>query len=175
MKRLSGLHLLAACVQLMGRVQRPLVLQRCSLAAGACWCQHTNTGGACRDIRWGMWCLSTTTGGACRQIPQRVISGTSLAAVATTGATAGLVYWLNGHVDVRSAALLAAGAVVMAPLGARATHHFNCQVGAAAAGWGQLLHPGVPVSCGCWMAAAAPCGPASTRNSDCACTQRPPP
>jgi hypothetical protein len=64
----------------------------------------------------------------CSGIPQRLISGTSLAAVATTGATAGYVYWSSGSVDVRYAGLLAAGAVLTAPLGARATHLFNCHV-----------------------------------------------
>lgn len=71
-------------------------------------------------------CLSACR---CRSIPQRVISGTSLAAVATTGATAGAVYWSSDCVEVRTAALLAAAAVVTAPFGAKLTHKVDCQVG----------------------------------------------
>eukprot|EP00877_Chromochloris_zofingiensis_P009104 jgi/Chrzof1/4447/Cz14g13150.t1 len=82
---------------------------------------------------------------ACRSIPQRVISGTSLAAVAATGTTAGYVYWQNGHVDLKSAAMLAAGAVILAPLGARATHMVNCKVSPGRDGilgfkYGRYLH-----------------------------------
>eukprot|EP00775_Hariotina_reticulata_P004985 gene4984-5227_t len=64
----------------------------------------------------------------CPAVPQRIISGTSLAAVATTGATAGAVYWTSNCVDARSAALLATTAVLLAPVGARMTHRFDCQV-----------------------------------------------
>jgi uncharacterized membrane protein YfcA len=60
-----------------------------------------------------------------------VISGTSLAAVVATGFTAGLVYLDSGLVDATSAALVAGGAVLTAPLGARYTARMNCQVG----GW----------------------------------------
>jgi hypothetical protein len=82
------------------------------------------------------------TAHCCRGIPQRVISGTSLAAVATTGATAGYVYWSSGSVDTRYAGLLAAGAVLTAPFGARATHLFNCHVSV----WGLLWYAHV---CSC--------------------------
>jgi uncharacterized membrane protein YfcA len=63
-----------------------------------------------------------------RAVPQRIISGTSLAAVATTGATAGAVYWTSNCVEPRSAVLLATTAVLMAPFGAKMTHRFDCQV-----------------------------------------------
>lgn len=63
-----------------------------------------------------------------RSVPQRVISGTSLAAVAATGFTAGAVYWASDCVDTRSAAVLAATAVITAPLGAKMTHRVDCQV-----------------------------------------------
>jgi uncharacterized membrane protein YfcA len=39
---------------------------------------------------------------------------------------AGSVYWSAGAVDLRSAALLAVAAMATAPLGARATHMFDC-------------------------------------------------
>ncbi|WIA20878.1 hypothetical protein OEZ85_005225 [Tetradesmus obliquus] len=64
---------------------------------------------------------------ACPAVPQRIISGTSLAAVATTGATAGAVYWSSDCVDARSAAVLAATAVLTAPFGAKMTHRVDCQ------------------------------------------------
>jgi uncharacterized membrane protein YfcA len=56
-----------------------------------------------------------------------------LAAVAATGATAGAVYWSSDCVDTNSAAILAATAILTAPLGAKMTHRVDCQVGAAAA------------------------------------------
>lgn len=61
-----------------------------------------------------------------RSIPQRVISGTSLAAVIATGAAAGSVYWGASQVDLVSAAVVASSALLTAPMGARATHAFNC-------------------------------------------------
>uniref|UniRef100_A0A383VLY7 Membrane transporter protein n=1 Tax=Tetradesmus obliquus TaxID=3088 RepID=A0A383VLY7_TETOB len=64
---------------------------------------------------------------ACPAVPQRIISGTSLAAVATTGATAGAVFWSSDCVDARSAAVLAATAVLTAPFGAKMTHRVDCQ------------------------------------------------
>ncbi|KAF6252343.1 hypothetical protein COO60DRAFT_1704334 [Scenedesmus sp. NREL 46B-D3] len=64
---------------------------------------------------------------ACPAVPQRIISGTSLAAVATTGATAGAVYWSSGCVDARSAAVMAATAMLTAPFGAKMTHRVDCQ------------------------------------------------
>lgn len=70
--------------------------------------------------------ISPIIANACRTIPQRVISGTSLAAVATCGAAAGSVYAANGAVDATSAAVLAAMAVGLAPLGARAAHAVDC-------------------------------------------------
>lgn len=63
-----------------------------------------------------------------RTIPQRVIAGTSLAAVATTGVSAGGMLLASGVVDLTSAALIAGAALGMAPLGAKATRMFNCQV-----------------------------------------------
>jgi hypothetical protein len=75
-------------------------------------------------------CLPATDDGN-RAVPQRIISGTSLAAVATTGATAGAVYWSSDCVDARSAAVLAAAAVLTAPFGAKMTHRVDCQVSTA--------------------------------------------
>ncbi|KXZ47658.1 hypothetical protein GPECTOR_33g540 [Gonium pectorale] len=70
--------------------------------------------------------ISPIIANACKTIPQRVISGTSLAAVAATGSAAGAVYFAAGHVDLTSAALLAAAAVATTPLGARAAHRVDC-------------------------------------------------
>ncbi|PNH05425.1 hypothetical protein TSOC_008329 [Tetrabaena socialis] len=70
--------------------------------------------------------ISPVIANACKALPQRVISGTSLAAVAATGSAAGYVYWNSGAVDLTSAALIAVAAVTTAPLGARATHAFDC-------------------------------------------------
>ncbi|KAG2454981.1 hypothetical protein HYH02_000807 [Chlamydomonas schloesseri] len=70
--------------------------------------------------------ISPIIANACKTIPQRVISGTSLAAVAATGSAAGYVYYTCGAVDLTSAALIAVAAVVTAPLGARATKVFDC-------------------------------------------------
>lgn len=81
-----------------------------------------------------------------RSIPQRVISGTSLAAVVATGATAGCVYLGSGLVDPTSAALIAAGAVVTAPLGARCASRLDCGALRRALGW--------------WLVAVAPLVPA---------------
>ncbi|PNW84707.1 hypothetical protein CHLRE_03g155501v5 [Chlamydomonas reinhardtii] len=70
--------------------------------------------------------ISPIIANACKTIPQRVISGTSLAAVAATGSAAGYVYYTSGAVDLTSAALIAVAAVATAPLGARATKVFDC-------------------------------------------------
>ncbi|GBF95652.1 4-toluene sulfonate uptake permease [Raphidocelis subcapitata] len=72
---------------------------------------------------------------ACPSIPQRVISGTSLAAVVATGSTAGAVYLGSGLVDATSALLIAGGAVLTAPLGARYTARLNCQALRRLLGW----------------------------------------
>ncbi|GIL64741.1 hypothetical protein Vafri_18618 [Volvox africanus] len=81
-----------------------------------------------------------------RTIPQRVISGTSLAAVAATGSAAGFVYWSSGAVDLTSAALISAAAIATAPLGARATHAFDCtMLRRLLAYWLLLVAPLVPL------------------------------
>ncbi|KAI8470128.1 MAG: sulfite exporter TauE/SafE-domain-containing protein [Monoraphidium minutum] len=72
---------------------------------------------------------------ACPSIPQRVISGTSLAAVVATGSTAGAVYLGSGLVDATSALLLAGGAVLTARLGARYTARLDCEALRRALGW----------------------------------------
>jgi uncharacterized membrane protein YfcA len=71
-----------------------------------------------------------------RSIPQRVISGTSLAAVVATGSTAGAVYLGSGAVDATSALLIAGGAVLTAPIGALWTARMNCEVRGADGVWG---------------------------------------
>lgn len=72
---------------------------------------------------------------SCPSIPQRVISGTSLAAVVATGATAGFVMASSGLVDVTSALVIASGAVITAPIGARMTSRLNCEALRKALGW----------------------------------------
>lgn len=81
-----------------------------------------------------------------RSIPQRVISGTSLAAVVATGSSAGYVYWSSGAVDPTSAAVVAASAVALTPLGARATHLVDCAtLRRLMAYWLFLVAPLVPL------------------------------
>lgn len=63
---------------------------------------------------------------ACKTIPQRVISGTSLTAVVATAAASSSTYFVQGLVDVGSAAVIASAAVLTAPLGARLTTRLNC-------------------------------------------------
>eukprot|EP00879_Flechtneria_rotunda_P007976 GHRR01008357.1.p1 GENE.GHRR01008357.1~~GHRR01008357.1.p1 ORF type:complete len:355 (+),score=135.51 GHRR01008357.1:447-1511(+) len=83
---------------------------------------------------------------ACPAIPQRIVSGTSLAAVATTGATAGAVFWSSDCVDLRTAVILATTAVLTAPLGAKITHRVDCQRLRQALGyWLYFVAPLVPL------------------------------
>ena len=62
----------------------------------------------------------------CKTIPQRVVTGTSLAAVVSTAVASGRVYQTNNAVDAPSAVLIAASAMIMAPFGARLTSSLNC-------------------------------------------------
>ncbi|GIL64739.1 hypothetical protein Vafri_18618 [Volvox africanus] len=90
--------------------------------------------------------ISPIIANICKTIPQRVISGTSLAAVAATGSAAGFVYWSSGAVDLTSAALISAAAIATAPLGARATHAFDCtMLRRLLAYWLLLVAPLVPL------------------------------
>ncbi|KAG2482413.1 hypothetical protein HYH03_018648 [Edaphochlamys debaryana] len=90
--------------------------------------------------------ISPIIANACKAIPQRVISGTSLAAVATTGAAAGSVYYASGAVDPTSAAIIAASALATTPLGARATKAFDCaSLRRLMAYWLFLVAPLVPL------------------------------
>ncbi|KAG2440222.1 hypothetical protein HXX76_004334 [Chlamydomonas incerta] len=90
--------------------------------------------------------ISPIIANACKTIPQRVISGTSLAAVAATGSAAGYVYFSSGAVDLTSAALIAVAAVATAPLGARATKVFDCaMLRRLMAYWLFLVAPLVPL------------------------------
>ncbi|EFJ48905.1 hypothetical protein VOLCADRAFT_104627 [Volvox carteri f. nagariensis] len=90
--------------------------------------------------------ISPIIANICKTIPQRVISGTSLAAVAATGSAAGFVYWSSGAVDLTSAALISASAIATVPLGARATHVFDCaMLRRLLAYWLFLVAPLVPL------------------------------
>lgn len=63
---------------------------------------------------------------ACKSIPQRVVSGTSLAAVLSTALASAYTYSSQGCVDLASAALISPAAMLTAPLGARLTSRLNC-------------------------------------------------
>jgi hypothetical protein len=59
-----------------------------------------------------------------------------------TGSTAGAVYLGSGLVDATSALLIAGGAVLTAPLGARYTARLNCEVRR-----GEALRGGARLAC----------------------------
>ena len=59
---------------------------------------------------------------ACPSLAQRVISGTSLAAVATTGIVSGVVYQRFGSLDLTSSLVIALSAVTTSPLGSLMAH-----------------------------------------------------
>jgi uncharacterized membrane protein YfcA len=65
-----------------------------------------------------------------RSLPQRLISGTSLVAVVSTGVFSSINYAGASCVDLGAAACICATAVIMAPLGAHATSVLNCQASA---------------------------------------------
>lgn len=63
-----------------------------------------------------------------------------------TGSSAGYVYWSSGAVDPTSAAVVAASAVALTPLGARATHLVDCAtLRRLMAYWLFLVAPLVPL------------------------------
>ncbi len=62
------------------------------------------------------------------RLSQHRAQGTSLAVAVFTALAALIGYSLGGHVDLRMAALLVAGSVIGAPLGARATRRFPAVV-----------------------------------------------
>eukprot|EP00238_Polyblepharides_amylifera_P015599 CAMPEP_0196573910 /NCGR_PEP_ID=MMETSP1081-20130531/3729_1 /TAXON_ID=36882 /ORGANISM="Pyramimonas amylifera, Strain CCMP720" /LENGTH=288 /DNA_ID=CAMNT_0041891763 /DNA_START=44 /DNA_END=911 /DNA_ORIENTATION=- len=59
-------------------------------------------------------------------VPQRIVTGSSLAAVISTGSVAALTYSDFGQVDFQAAAVLSAAAVLFAPAGARLTSRMDC-------------------------------------------------
>lgn len=63
---------------------------------------------------------------ACPSIPQRVVSGTSLAAVISTATVSASTFASNGCIDVAAAAIIAPAAMIAAPFGARMTRQMNC-------------------------------------------------
>lgn len=64
---------------------------------------------------------------ACKTIPQRVVSGTSLAAVLSTAAASAATYAQAGCIDLGAASIISPIAMLLAPFGARATMRFDCQ------------------------------------------------
>lgn len=63
---------------------------------------------------------------SCKTIPQRLVSGTSLAAVVSTAVASAYTYSAQGCVDLGAAALISPAAMLTAPLGARLTARLNC-------------------------------------------------
>ena len=63
----------------------------------------------------------------CNSIPQRVLTGTSLGAVISTALASGSVFMSHDSVDVASASLIAASAMLTAPIGARLTSRLDCR------------------------------------------------
>lgn len=63
---------------------------------------------------------------ACKTIPQRVVSGTSLAAVLATAISSAYTYSSAGCVDLGAAALISPAAMLTAPFGARLTSRLDC-------------------------------------------------
>ena len=63
----------------------------------------------------------------CNSIPQRVLTGTSLGAVISTALASGSVFMSHDSVDVASASLIAASAILTAPFGARLTSRLDCR------------------------------------------------
>lgn len=63
---------------------------------------------------------------ACKTIPQRVVSGTSLAAVLATAVSSAYTYSAAGCVELGAAALISPAAMLTAPFGARLTSRLDC-------------------------------------------------
>ncbi|KAL4437313.1 hypothetical protein ABPG75_004452 [Micractinium tetrahymenae] len=63
---------------------------------------------------------------ACKTIPQRVVSGTSLAAVLATALSSAYTYSSAGCVELGAAALISPAAMLTAPFGARLTSRLDC-------------------------------------------------
>ncbi|GAB4821436.1 hypothetical protein N2152v2_008482 [Parachlorella kessleri] len=76
---------------------------------------------------------------ACRSIPQRVVSGTSLAAVVSTALVSSATYAQGGLVDPLSALLISPVAMLAAPWGAKWTARLDCAALRRALGWFLLV------------------------------------
>jgi uncharacterized protein len=62
----------------------------------------------------------------CKNIPQKLVSGTSLAAVLSTAVASAATFASGGCVDVAAAAIISPFAMMTAPFGARLTTRLNC-------------------------------------------------
>ncbi|KAG7668099.1 hypothetical protein Ndes2526B_g03389 [Nannochloris sp. 'desiccata'] len=62
----------------------------------------------------------------CKNIPQKLVSGTSLAAVLSTAVASAVTFGSGGCVDVAAAAIIGPFAMMTAPFGARLTTKLNC-------------------------------------------------
>ena len=62
----------------------------------------------------------------CKNIPQKLVSGTSLAAVLSTAVASALTFGSSGCVDLTAAAIISPFAMLTAPFGARLTAKLNC-------------------------------------------------
>ena len=81
--------------------------------------------GSCVGVGGGVLIVPTITS-ACPSIAQRIVSGTSLAAVLSTALASATVFSQGGCVDVGAAAVISPVAALMAPLGARLTMRLDC-------------------------------------------------
>lgn len=72
---------------------------------------------------------------ACKTIPQRLVSGTSLAAVLSTAVTSAGMYAQNQLVDIPAAMLIGSSAMIAAPFGARLTVRMDCSALRRTLGW----------------------------------------
>jgi uncharacterized membrane protein YfcA len=62
----------------------------------------------------------------CKNIPQKLVSGTSLAAVLSTAVASAVTFGSGGCVDVAAAMVISPVAMMTAPFGARLTTKLNC-------------------------------------------------
>jgi uncharacterized membrane protein YfcA len=62
----------------------------------------------------------------CKNIPQKLVSGTSLAAVLSTALASAMTFSSGGCVDIAAAAIISPLAMMTAPFGARLTTKLNC-------------------------------------------------
>lgn len=104
---------------------------------------------------------------AAAPIPQRIVSGTSLAAVVSTALASSAVFAQGGCVDVAAAALIAPAAMLTAPLGARLASRLDCNALRRILGYFLIVvAPLVPLKSQLLSGRAAPAAPAAEANAE---------